>query len=60
MSTIWSHSAVHCTFINVVVARRGSTRAVNSGLSLRASGRGFPLATMKVAPGYFHIKIEEK
>ena len=31
-----------------------------SGLSLRGGGRGFPLATMNVAPGYFDRKIEEK
>ena len=30
------------------------------GLSLRAGGRGFPLAAMNVAPGYFPLKIEEK
>ena len=30
-----------------------------SELSLRARGRGFPLAPMYVAPGYFHWKIEE-
>ena len=31
-----------------------------TGLSLRAGGRGFPLAAMNVAPGYFPWKIEEK
>ena len=31
-----------------------------SGLSLRAGGRGFSPATKRVAPGYFHWKIEEK
>ena len=30
------------------------------GLSLRGGGQGFPLATMNMAPGYFHRKIEEK
>ena len=30
------------------------------GLSLRGGGWGFPLATMNVAPGYFHRKIESK
>ena len=30
------------------------------GLSLRAGGRGFSLATKRVAPGYFYRKIEEK
>ena len=30
------------------------------GLSLRAGGQGFPPATMYVAPGYFHWKIEGK
>ena len=29
------------------------------GLSVRAGGRGFSLATMSVAPGYFYWKIEE-
>ena len=29
-------------------------------LSLRGGGRGFPLATMNVAPWYFHRKREEK
>ena len=33
---------------------------MNSGLSIRARGQGFPLAMMNVAPGYFHRKIEEK
>ena len=32
---------------------------IRSGLSLRAGGRGFPPATMSVAPGYFYWKIEE-
>ena len=31
----------------------------DAGLSLRAGGRGLPLATMSVAPGYFYWKIEE-
>ena len=31
-----------------------------SGLSLRAGGWGFSLATKRVAPGYFYWKIEEK
>ena len=31
-----------------------------TGLSLRAGGRGFPPATMSVVPGYFYWKIEEK
>ena len=30
-----------------------------TGLSLRAGGRGFPLATMNMAPGDFHRKIGE-
>ena len=30
------------------------------GLSLRGRGQGFPPATMNMAPGYFHRKIEEK
>ena len=29
-------------------------------LSLRGGGWGFPLATMNVAPWYFHRKREEK
>ena len=34
---------------------------MQSGLSLRAGGRGFSPATNKrVAPGYFYWKIEEK
>ena len=33
---------------------------VLTGLLLRAGGRGFPPATMNVAPGYFHWKKEEK
>ena len=32
----------------------------STGLSLRAGGRGFSLATKRVAPGYFYWKIEEK
>ena len=31
-----------------------------SGLSLRAEGLGFPLATTNVGPSYFHKKIGEK
>ena len=31
-----------------------------AGLSLRAGGRGFSLATKRVAPVYFYWKIEEK
>ena len=30
------------------------------GLSLRGGGQEFPPATMNMAPGYFHRKIEEK
>ena len=33
---------------------------LHAGLSLRAGGRGFSLATKRVAPGYFYWKIEEK
>ena len=36
------------------------TRELLTGLSLRAGGRGFSLATKRVAPGYFYRKIEEK
>ena len=32
----------------------------SAGLSLRAGGRRFSSATMNVAPGYFHRKLEEK
>ena len=53
MLTIWSHTAVHFTCINVVVARckymYHINRAVNSGLSLRAGVQGFP-------PGTFILK----
>ena len=31
-----------------------------AGLSLGAGGRGFSPASKRVAPGYFHRKIEEK
>ena len=31
-----------------------------TGLSLRARGQGFSLATMNVAPSNFHLKKEEK
>ena len=31
-----------------------------TGLSLRGGGWGFPLATMNVAPRYFHREIESK
>ena len=34
--------------------------SILTGLSLRAGGRGFSLATMNVAPNNFHLKIEEK
>ena len=30
------------------------------GLSLRGMGLGFPLATLNIASGYFHRKIEAK
>ena len=33
---------------------------LNTGLSLRGRGQGFPQATENVAPAYFHEKIEEK
>ena len=35
-------------------------KVLTTGLSLRGEGRGFPLPTMNMAPGYFHRKIEEK
>ena len=31
-----------------------------TGLSLRAGGRGFSPASKRVAPGYFHWKIQQK
>ena len=34
-------------------------RRKDTGLSLRAGGRGFSPATKRVAPGYFYWKIEE-
>ena len=33
---------------------------INTGLSLRGWGRGFPLATTNVVPSYFRRKREEK
>ena len=33
---------------------------VTAELSFRGVGRGFPLATMNVAPSYFLREIEEK
>ena len=30
-----------------------------AGLSLRAGGRGFPPASMRVRPGYFHRELKE-
>ena len=41
-------------------ADRRSASARDSGLSLRAGGRGFSPATKRVAPGYFYWKIVEK
>ena len=43
-----------------VTLRWKTIRYINSGLSLRAGGRGFSPATNRVAPGYFYWKIEEK
>ena len=37
-----------------------NTPFLGTRLSLRGGGRGFPPATMHVAPGYFHGKTEEK
>ena len=37
-----------------------SSVASFSGLSLRGGGKGFPLATMNMFPGYFHQEIEKK
>ena len=36
------------------------TAGGSAGLSLRSRDQGFPPATTKVAPGYFHGKIKEK
>ena len=47
------HFEKGCTLHNFIPDREG--------LSLRrGGGQGFPLATMNMAPGYFHRKIEEK
>ena len=35
-------------------------KVLTTGLSLRGGGRGFSPATMNIALGYFHTKIEEK
>ena len=37
-----------------------NNKCMHTGLSLRAEGRGFSLATMSVAPGYFYWKTEQK
>ena len=38
----------------------GKSSVLNTGLSIRFKGQGFPLAAMSVVPGYFYWKIEEK
>ena len=48
--------ALYCVFVV-----QGYTQSTTyPGLSLRGLGRGFPLATLNIASGYFHRKIEEK
>ena len=37
-----------------------SCYTIYAGLSLRAGGRGFPPATQSMAPGYFHVKLNQK
>ena len=32
----------------------------NTQVVIKSRGQGFPQATVNVAPGYFHSKIEEK
>ena len=39
---------------------RSKRQSYESGLSVRAGGRGFSPPTKRVAPGYFYWKIEEK
>ena len=46
-------------YITTVVLPALAVLLLLSGLSLRGGDRGFPLATMSVAPGYLHRKIEE-
>ena len=50
-------------FKNILRVDSFSVYSFSSELSLRAAGRGFPLATMSVAPGYLlenRRKIEPK
>ena len=47
-----------CQF--VVITTKQKFLIIVTGLSLRAGGWGFSLATNRVAPGYFYWKIEEK
>ena len=51
-----------CKDLNVLAGRLlvSDNQLALSRLSLRAGGRGFSLATNRVAPGYFYWKIEEK
>ena len=44
----------------LLVLDRGISNEYQPGLSLRGGDRGFPPATMNVAPGYFHRKTQEK
>ena len=39
---------------------RPNATSNKTGLLLRDGGRGFPLATMNVAPGFFYSKTEQK
>ena len=61
-SVLWSISKYDC---RLAASRRRETarrqhkfQGRNSGLSLRAGGRGFPPTKVNVAPGYFHRKIQ--
>ena len=49
--------------LQLVVLRKLGFKMVTewkAGLSLRGGVRGLSLATMNVAPSYFHSKIDEK
>ena len=47
---------IACTFSDNL----SRNSCIFTGLSLRAGGRGFPPATMSVAPGYFYWKSKRK
>ena len=38
----------------------GKSSVLNTGLSIRFKGQGFPPASMGVVPSYFYWKLEEK